>query len=57
MTLTMMCNAKAAKAIKELTTTVKEPDLLAILSKQKAQSDEFKARTTRCERTAADTKK
>ena len=57
MTLTMMCNAKAAKAIKELTTTVKEPDLLAILSKQKAQSDDFKARTTRCERTAADTKK
>ena len=56
-TLTMMCNAKAAMAIKELDATVKEPNLLAILSKQKAQSDDFKARTTRCERTTADIKK
>jgi hypothetical protein len=55
--LTTMCNEKAAKAIKELTATVKKPDLLAILTKQKTQADDFRARTTWCERTTATSKK
>jgi hypothetical protein len=55
--LTRMCNEKAAKAIKELDATVKEPNLLAILSKTKAQYDDYKTRTTWCKRMATGTDK
>lgn len=49
MTLSSMCNQKAARAIAELETSITEPQFKSYIAQRKHDSDEFKKQTAWCD--------